>query len=195
MHCRPFFQRLDVCTFLLFKQESIDWELATLIIIAEAVTSIRKTKNSAPGPDNHRLREVLASPIEQLTILFNSMRMYRPGGLPDGIFDSRIVFIKKTRTPSSPQDYRPIAIGNFIIRIFHRIEGSISNHPDQVSFKRVDWIGYNILKLHNIVNESWKKQRVSGPIYQPLHSDRIWHEVTFKAEFNRFEFRVFLLLD
>ena len=28
-------------------------------------------------------------------------------------------------------------------------------------------------------------------IYQPLHSGRIWHEVNFKAEFNRFEFRVF----
>ena len=32
-------------------------------------------------------------------------------------------------------------------------------------------------------------------IYQPLHSDMIWHKVNFKAEFNRFEFRVFLLLD
>ena len=33
-------------------------------------------------------------------------------------------------------------------------------------------------------------------IYQPLRSGRIWHKVNFfKAEFNRFEFRVFLLLD
>ena len=32
-------------------------------------------------------------------------------------------------------------------------------------------------------------------IYQPLRSSRIWHKVNFKAEFNRFEFRVFLLLD
>ena len=32
-------------------------------------------------------------------------------------------------------------------------------------------------------------------IYQPLRSDRIWHKVNFYAEFNRFEFRVFLLLD
>ena len=30
---------------------------------------------------------------------------------------------------------------------------------------------------------------------QPLRSGRIWHKVNFKAEFNRFEFRVFLLLD
>ena len=32
-------------------------------------------------------------------------------------------------------------------------------------------------------------------IYQPLRSGRIWHEVNFQAEFNKFEFRVFLLLD
>ena len=33
------------------------------------------------------------------------------------------------------------------------------------------------------------------PIYQPLRSGRIWHKVNFLAEFNRFEFRAFLLLD
>ena len=32
-------------------------------------------------------------------------------------------------------------------------------------------------------------------IYQPLRSDRIWHKVNSLAEFHRFEFRVFLLLD
>ena len=30
---------------------------------------------------------------------------------------------------------------------------------------------------------------------QPLHSGRMWHEVNFYAEFNRFEFRVVLLWD
>ena len=34
----------------------------------------------------------------------------------------------------------------------------------------------------------------SYPIYQPLRSGRIWHKVNFLAEFDRFEFRVFLLL-
>ena len=32
-------------------------------------------------------------------------------------------------------------------------------------------------------------------IYQPLRSGRIWHKVNFLAEFNRFKFRVSLLLD
>ena len=29
----------------------------------------------------------------------------------------------------------------------------------------------------------------------PHHTSRMWHKVNFKAEFNRFEFRVFFLLD
>ena len=32
-------------------------------------------------------------------------------------------------------------------------------------------------------------------IYLPLRSGRIWHKVNFLAEFNRFEFRVFLPVD
>ena len=32
-------------------------------------------------------------------------------------------------------------------------------------------------------------------IYQPLRSGRKWHKVNFLVDFNRFEFRVFLLLD
>ena len=33
------------------------------------------------------------------------------------------------------------------------------------------------------------------PIYQPLRSGRIWHKVKFLSGVNRFEFKVFLLLD
>ena len=32
-------------------------------------------------------------------------------------------------------------------------------------------------------------------IYLPFRMIRMWYKVNFKAEFNRFEFRVFLLLD
>ena len=32
-------------------------------------------------------------------------------------------------------------------------------------------------------------------IYQPFCADRMWHMVNFEAEFNRFKFRDFLLLD
>ena len=42
--------------------------------------------------------------------------------------------------------------------------------------------------------ERWRV-RVRYLFTQPLRSGRIWHKVIFKAEFNRFQFRVFLLLD
>ena len=99
-------------------QEKVDWKLAAPISISEVAASIKKTKNSAPGPDNYRLRKILAKPVEQLTILFNTMLLYGPGRLLEGVFDSKVRFIKKTRTPSSPLDYQPIAVGNFITRIF-----------------------------------------------------------------------------
>ena len=39
------------------------------------------------------------------------------------------------------------------------------------------------------------KNNDNNPIHQPLCSGRIWQKVNFYAEFYRFEFRVFLLLD
>ena len=49
----------------------------------------------------------------------------------------------------------------------------------------------------NDKEEWWKKVRDirADTIYQPLRSGRIWHKVNFLVEFNRFEFRFFLLLD
>ena len=40
----------------------------------------------------------------------------------------------------------------------------------------------------------WLRMNSYYPIYQPHRSGRIWHKVNFWAEFNRFEFRVFLRL-
>ena len=175
---------------LSLKQERIDWELAAPITISEVAVSVKRTKNSAPSPNNYRLQEVLARSIEQLTILFNIMLMYRPGRFPDGIFDSRITFIKKARRPPSPQDYRTIPDCNFITRIFHRIlarriENSIFNHPDKVGFKRIDGVGYDMLNLHNI-NKSWNKYKelvVSVPDIKKAFdsvSQGVFHQVRLK---------------
>ena len=45
------------------------------------------------------------------------------------------------------------------------------------------------------LNNNNNNNKNNDPIYQPLHSGRIWHKVNFWAEFIRFEFRVLLLLD
>ena len=49
----------------------------------------------------------------------------------------------------------------------------------------------------------WLKQKLRPTLYvylfmyifQPLHMSKMWQKVHFPAEFNRFEFRVFLLQD
>ena len=53
----------------------------------------------------------------------------------------------------------------------------------------------NVFDIYVKKKFSIKKPTMTDHIYQPLQSGRIWHKVNFQAEFNRFEFRVFLLLD
>ena len=50
--------------------------------------------------------------------------------------------------------------------------------------------GFDYSMFISVMNES-----KYHTIYQPHRSGKIWHKVNFKAEFNRFEFRIFLLLD
>ena len=55
-------------------------------------------------------------------------------------------------------------------------------------------ISINItLVFHSFLVLRWGSS--TYPIYQPLRSGKIWHKVNFEAEFNRFELRIFLLLD
>ena len=79
-----------------------------------------------------------------------------------------------------------LKLQNNAVEIFN---GETRVHEDQVlswahvnerKWWKIDLIQLVIIHIH---------------IYQPLHSGRIWDKVNFQAEFNRFEFRVFLLLD
>ncbi|CAE1170719.1 unnamed protein product [Acanthosepion pharaonis] len=69
------------------------------------------------------------------------MRKRKPGPPPSrgkagNIFTSRVTFIKKVEVPGDPLEFRPIAIGNYFVRVFHRVLGnrletSLPNHKDQ----------------------------------------------------------------
>ena len=68
--------------------------------------------------------------------------------------------------------------------------------------ERVRSLDYNVTNGYETVKprpQSKKSQLFLFPytilFTQPLRSGRIWHKVNFQVEFNRFEFRVFLLLD
>ena len=149
---RPIFERTDRdCTIPALNVTDVRWDLVEPIKITEVADALKITKNSSPGPDGYRLKEILSRPIEQIAVLLNLIMLYGPEQLFEGTYDSSVTFIKKLNKPSSPLDYRPIAVGNFVTRIFHRIlalrlEDCLDNHPSQVGFKRLDGVAYNILK-------------------------------------------------
>ncbi|CAE1169955.1 unnamed protein product [Acanthosepion pharaonis] len=83
-------------------------------------------------------------------------------GKAGNIFTSRVTFIKKVEVPGDALEFRPIAIGNYFVRIFHRVlasrfEAALPNHRDQVGFKRLDGVAHNVLKLNAALNAARSK--------------------------------------
>ena len=158
---KPIFKRSDEgCAILNLNVKEVRWDLMDPIKISDIADSIKRTKNSTPGPDGYRLKDVLARLIEQFTILLNLIMLYGPGQLPAKVSDSRVTLIKKIREPRSPLNYWPIVVGNFTTRIFHcilafHIEESLSNHPSQVGFQHLDGVAYNMLKLQKTLGDAW----------------------------------------
>ena len=75
-----------------------------------------------------------------------------------------------------------------------------SSVQSRISLNRqIQWefsgISAQILCVAQNKNNILKHKILFYHIYQPLHLGRIWHKVNFEAEFNKFEFRVFLLFD
>ena len=70
--------------------------------------------------------------------------------------------MKKVKDVSYPLDYRPAAVGNFSVRVFHRIlafrvEGCLQNHSSRVGFQRLNGVAYNIFKLEKTLGDAWKR--------------------------------------
>ena len=127
------------------------------LTITEVAAALKRTKNSTPVPDGYRLSDIRAIAVSHVTVMLNLNLLLGPDELPPGVYDS----IKKTDRYSSLIGYRPIAVGNFIVRVLHRalawrVEGYLINHTDQVRYQRYDGVTYNILKLPKIFGEAWR---------------------------------------
>ena len=190
---RPIFERTDVnCTIPALNERDVRWDLVDPIKIPEVADALKKTKNSSPGPDGYRLKEILSRPIQQIAVLLNLILLYGPEQLPKGTYDSSVTFIKKMSKPSSPLDYRPIAVGNFVTRIFHRIlalrvDGCLENHPSQVGFKRLDGVAYNILKLQKTLGDAWSRHEELVTLVLDLRKafDSVSHRALYRTMINR----------
>lgn len=55
--------------------------------------------------------------------------------------------------PDNPLEFRPITIENYFMRVFHRVlasclKASLPSYQDQVCFKHLDEIAFNVVKLY-----------------------------------------------
>ncbi|CAE1248042.1 unnamed protein product [Acanthosepion pharaonis] len=140
-------------------------ELAAPIKVADVAAVIASLKESSPGPDGLRLNILRGIPVEVITFLYNLLLLKGPPptrGKAGNIFTSRVTFIKKVEVPGDALEFRPIAIGNYFVRIFHqvlasRFEAALPNHRDQVGFKRLDGVAHNVLKLNAALNAARSK--------------------------------------
>ena len=186
---KPIFKRTNQdCTIPALNVRDVRWDLIDPIKISEVADALKRTKNSSPGPDGYRLKEILSRPIEQIAVLLNLIMLYGPGQLPEGTYDYRVTFIKKM----TKLDYRPIAVGNFATRIFHRIlalrvEGCLDNHPSQVGFKRLDGVAYNILKLQKTLGDAWSRHEELVTLVLDLRKafDSVSHRALYRTILNR----------
>ncbi|CAE1315323.1 unnamed protein product [Acanthosepion pharaonis] len=104
-------------------------ELSAPIKVAVIAAVIASMKESSPGTDGLRFTTLRAIPVEVITILFNLLLLR---GNSSNIFTSRVTFIKKLEVPGDPLQFRPIAIRNYFVRVFHqvlasRLEASLPN--------------------------------------------------------------------
>ncbi|CAE1311498.1 unnamed protein product [Acanthosepion pharaonis] len=135
------------------------------ILVSDIVSALASMKESSPGPDGLRLNTLRDIPVEVITLLCNLLLLKGPPpskGRAGNIFTSRVTFIKKVEVPGDPLEFRPIAIGNYFVRVYHRVlasrfEASVPNHQDQAGFQRLDGIAHNVLKLHAAIAEARNK--------------------------------------
>ncbi|CAE1319038.1 unnamed protein product [Acanthosepion pharaonis] len=156
------------------------------IKVADVVAVIASLKESFPGPDGLRLTILRGIPVEVITILYNLLLLKGPPptrGKAGNIFTSRVTFIKKVEVPGDALEFRPIAIGNYFVRVFHqvlasRFEAALPNHRDQVGFKRLDGVAHNVLKLNAALNAARSKHEnlVVASVDIPKAFDSISHE-------------------
>ncbi|CAE1300671.1 unnamed protein product [Acanthosepion pharaonis] len=105
--------------------------LIALIFVSDVTSVLASMKESSPGPDGLRLHILWDIPVEVITLLCNLQLLKGPPpsrGKPVNIYTSRVTFIKKMEVPDDPLEFRPIAVENYFVRVFHRV----LKHPRRI---------------------------------------------------------------
>ena len=100
------------------------WELMAPITGEDVKRSLKWMKDSAPGPNGRKLKDVRAIPFDQLAAHFNLwlLSSYLPSTLRGG----ETVLLPKVSGAGAPNEFRPITISNIVVRCWRCIFRSVS---------------------------------------------------------------------
>ena len=104
------------------------------------------------GAVRFKANTIKSLPLASLARLFNCWLWV--GAVPSAIALSAVTFIPKVKGSIEPGNYRPIAVGSHLVRLFHRIIASrLQSLPIskfQVAFRPTDGCGLNVT-LHDAI--------------------------------------------
>ena len=138
-------------------QGMVLWGLVQPITVEEIFSTLRKAKDGAVGLDKISRKEISKLNPRALQAHFN-LWLYA-GYQPVEFRHSRTVLIPKVAEPSGPAQFRPIAIGSFISRVFHRLlaerlSGLLEFHSRQRAFVKGDGIADNVFLLRCLLRDT-----------------------------------------
>ena len=138
-------------------QGMVLWGLVEPITVDEIFATLRNTKYETVGLDKISRRDISKLNPRALQAHFN-LWLYA-GYQPVEFRRSRTVLIPKVAEPSGPGQFRPIAIGSFISRVFHRLlaermSGLLEFQSRQRAFVRGDGITDNVFLLRCLLMDT-----------------------------------------
>ena len=162
------------------------WDLIAPVTLTELQATLRNTKKGALGTDNITLADLRKLDPRALLAHLN-MWLYI-GYLPAGLRSSRTVLIPKVPAPKGPKEYRPISIGPYLARVFHRLlatrlSGGIHFRSRQRAFTKGDGIADNVFLLRCLLRDSCEELKPLSLVLLDMSKafDSVSHDSLFLA--------------
>lgn len=120
-------------------------------ISSEEIKKSLPAKNTSPGPDGMRVKDLLSLPTRLMTRIFNIFLII--GKIPVCLLESRTTLIPKKHDACLPEEFRPITVSSVLVRTFHkvlvnRLQKHIKLNERQKAFRDIDGCAENILLLN-----------------------------------------------
>ena len=137
-------------------QGMVLWGLVQPIRVDEILSTLRNTKDGAVGLDKISRKDISKLNPRALQAHFN-LWLYA-GYQPVEFRRSQTVLIPKVAEPSGPAQFRPIAIGSFISRVFQRLLAErlsgLEFQSRQRAFIKGDGIADNVFLLRCLLRDT-----------------------------------------